>query len=423
MKHTVIIGGGFAGVNLARELARSAEHRITLIDKNNYNFFPPLIYQVAAGFMSPSDISYPFRKLFNRRPNARFRRGEVRRIDSAECRVYLEHGGSVDYDILVIATGTRPNFFGNQEIENHAYAMKTLGDALAIRNNVLAQLEAACALPPAKRAPYLHFVVAGGGASGVELTGILAEMRRDIFDKDYPELQGEHSRLTLVTADPVLLPPMSQSAQRYTAAELHRLGADVICNDRVTGYDGHTVRLESGRSIAAKSLIWTAGVTAQRTDGIPDECYTRGNRLRTDRQLRVIGLDNVYALGDCALVEGDPAYPNGHPQLGQVAKAQGLYLARALLRGGGEPFAYKHQGDMAIIGRLSAVADFPGGRSSHGIFTWAVWVAVHILALVTFRNRLAAAYNWGIAFLTRNQTLRMIIRPTPPADTRDGSES
>ena len=418
MKHTVIIGGGFAGVNLARELARSADHRITLIDKNNYNFFPPLIYQVAAGFMSPSDISYPFRKLFNRRPNARFRQGEVRRIDSAECRVYLQHGGSVDYDLLVIATGTRPNFFGNQEIERPAYAMKTLGDALAIRNNILARLEAACALPPAERAPYLHFVVAGGGASGVELTGIFAEMRRDIFNKDYPELQGEHSRLTLVTADPVLLPPMSASAQRYTAAELHRLGADVICNDRVTGYDGHTVRLESGRSIAAKSLIWTAGVTARRTDGIPDECYTRGNRLRTDRQLRVIGLDNVYALGDCALVEGDPAYPNGHPQLGQVAKAQGKYLGKALGRSD-KAFVYKHRGDMAMIGRLSAVADMPGGRSLQGMIAWFIWVVVHILALVTFKNRIAATYNWSIAFLTKNQAMRMNIQPSPPRGRRE----
>ena len=422
MKHTVIIGGGFAGVNLARELARSAGHRITLIDKNNYNFFPPLIYQVAAGFMSPSDISYPFRKLFNRRPNARFRQGEVRRIDSAECRVYLQHGGSVDYDLLVIATGTRPNFFGNQEIERHAYAMKTLGDALAIRNNILARLEAACALPPAERAPYLHFVVAGGGASGVELTGIFAEMRRDIFNKDYPELQGEHSRLTLVTADPVLL-PMSASAQRYTAAELHRLGADVICNDRVTGYDGHTVRLESGRSIAAKSLIWTAGVTARRTDGIPDECYTRGNRLRTDRQLRVIGLDNVYALGDCALVEGErPRLPERPPPARPSCQSAGAVpCPRPAVRQRRTlciqtPGRHGHHRPPLRRGRL------PGGRSSHGILTWAVWVAVHILALVTFRNRLAAAYNWGIAFLTRNQTLRMIIRPTPPADAQNGRD-
>lgn len=381
MKHTVIIGGGFAGVNLARELARSAGHRITLIDKNNYNFFPPLIYQVAAGFMSPSDISYPFRKLFNRRPNARFRQGEVRLIDPAARRVYLQHGGSVDYDLLVIATGIRPNFFGNQEIERHAYAMKTLGDALAIRNNILARLEAACALPPAERAPYLHFVVAGGGASGVELTGILAEMRRDIFDKDYPELQGEHSRLTLVTADPVLL-PMSASAQRYTAAELHRLGADVICNDRVTGYDGHTVR-----------------------------------------QLRVIGLDNVYALGDCALVEGErPRLPERPPPARPSCQSAGAVpCPRPAVRQRRTlciqtPGRHGHHRPPLRRGRL------PGGRSSHGILTWAVWVAVHILALVTFRNRLAAAYNWGIAFLTRNQTLRMIIRPTPPADAQNGRD-
>ena len=194
------------------------------------------------------------------------------------------------------------------------------------------------------------------------------------------------------------------------------MGADIIFSDRVTGYDGQTVRLESGRTIAAKSLIWTAGVSAERLGGLPDTAYTRGNRLRTDRRLRLIGYDAVYALGDCALVEGDPAYPDGHPQLGQVAKAQGLYLARALTDGGSQDFEYRHQGDMAIIGRLSAVADFPSGRSTHGILTWAVWVLVHILALVTFRNRLAAAYNWGIAFITRNQAMRMTIRPTPSAD-------
>ena len=417
MKHTVIIGGGFAGVNLARELARSADHRITLIDKNNYNFFPPLIYQVAAGFMSPSDISYPFRKLLNRQPRARFRKGTVTRVDTKAKRVFLEQGGSLEYDILIVALGAQPNYFGNREVEQNAYTMKTIGDALAIRNNILAQLEAACAQPPQARAPYLHFVVAGGGASGVELTGILAEMRRDIFDKDYPELEGEHGKLTLVTADPVLLPPMREVSQRYTAAALQKLGVDIIYNDPVTAYDGQTITLKSGNTIEAKSLIWTAGVTAVKLAGFADSCYARGNRLRVDRNLRVIGLEDVYALGDCAMVEGDPDYPNGHPQLGQVAKAQGKYLGKYFEREG-KPFAYKHKGDMAMIGRLSAVADLPGGRSVHGVIAWIIWVIVHILALVTFKNRVAAIYDWSIAFLTKNQAMRMNIQPSPPKGRR-----
>ena len=310
MKKVVILGGGFAGVNLARDLGRNPQYSITLIDKNNYNFFPPLIYQVAAGFMSPSDISYPFRKLLNRQPRARFRKGTVTRVDTKAKRVFLEQGGSLEYDILIVALGAQPNYFGNREVEQNAYTMKTIGDALAIRNNILAQLEAACAQPPQARAPYLHFVVAGGGASGVELTGILAEMRRDIFDKDYPELEGEHGKLTLVTADPVLLPPMREVSQRYTAAALQKLGVDIIYNDPVTAYDGQTITLKSGTTIAAKSLIWTAGVTAVKLAGIADSSYGRGNRLRVDRQLRVIGLEDVYAIGDCAIVEGDPA-PDG----------------------------------------------------------------------------------------------------------------
>ena len=419
MQKIVILGGGFAGVNIARELGHNANYSITLIDKNNYNFFPPLIYQVAAGFMSPSDISYPFRKLFNRQPRARFRKGTVTRIDSKAKRVHFEQGGSQEYDTLIIALGAQPNYFGNRDVEQNAYTMKTLGDALAIRNNILAQLEAACAQPPEARGPYLHLVVAGGGASGVELTGILAEMRRDIFDKDYPELEGEHGRLTLVTADPVLLPPMREVSQRYTEASLKKLGVDIIYSDPVTAYDGQTITLKSGTTIEAKSLIWTAGVTAVKLAGIPESSYGRGNRLRVDRQLRVIGMEDIYALGDCAAVEGDPAYPNGHPQLGQVAKAQGKYLGKRLNRNGDQPFTYKHKGDMAMIGRLSAVADMPSGRSLHGVIAWIIWVIVHILALVTFKNRVAATYNWSIAFLTENQAMRMNIQPSPPRSRRD----
>ena len=417
MKKLVILGGGFAGVNLARDLGHNPDYSITLIDKNNYNFFPPLIYQVAAGFMSPSDISYPFRKLLNRQPRARFRKGTVTRVDTKAKRVFLEQGGSLEYDILIVALGAQPNYFGNREVEQNAYTMKTIGDALAIRNNILAQLEAACAQPPEARAPYLHFVVAGGGASGVELTGILAEMRRDIFDKDYPELEGEHGKLTLVTADPVLLPPMREVSQHYTAAALQKLGVDIIYNDPVTAYDGQTITLKSGNTLEAKSLIWTAGVTAVKLAGFADSCYARGNRLRVDRNLRVIGLEDVYALGDCAMVEGDPDYPNGHPQLGQVAKAQGKYLGKYFEREG-KPFTYKHKGDMAMIGRLSAVADLPGGRSVHGVIAWIIWVIVHILALVTFKNRVAATYDWSIAFLTKNQAMRMNIQPSPPKGRR-----
>ncbi|MDO4643476.1 MAG: NAD(P)/FAD-dependent oxidoreductase [Cardiobacteriaceae bacterium] len=417
MKKIVILGGGFAGVNLARIMGKQAAYSITLVDQNNYNFFPPLIYQIAAGFMSPSDISYPFRKLFNKKKNIRFRQGRVTRIDPVEKRVFLEHG-SVDYDVLVIALGSQPNYFGNTDLAQHAYTMKSISDALAIRNNILAQLEEACNVEKSERDPYLHLVVAGGGASGVELTGILAEMRRDIFSKDYPELAGDHGHLTLVTADPVLLPPMREVSQRYTEEALKKLGVDIICSDPVTAYDGNTIVLQSGKTIAAKSLIWTAGVTAVKLDGIPVDCYGRGSRLKVDRQLRVQGLDDVYAMGDCALVEGDPDYPNGHPQLGQVAMAQGKYLGKYFGQSD-KPFVYKHRGDMAMIGRLSAVADMPSGRSIQGVIAWFLWVIVHILALVTFKNRVAATYDWSIAFLTKNQAMRMNIQPSPPKGRRN----
>lgn len=411
--HTVVVGAGFGGVRLVKGLANSPDHQVTLIDRNDYNFFPPLIYQVAAGFLAPSDISYPLRKLVSTHQNIRYRQAELRYVDPDK-RVIGLNSGELPYDRLVLAMGAEANFFGNEAIQKHAIPMKQLSDALAIRNRLLHQFNQAASLPEHEREPYLNIVIAGGGPSGVELAGVLAEIRNDIFSKEYPELKTVDGRvggtIELVTADPVLLPPMREKSQRYAQQKMEEYGVKLTFSDPVSNYDGEVVDLQSGRQIRTKALIWTAGVSCRKIDGFSGADYGRGNRLQVNQHLQLTNYPEIYAIGDMAIATHDKQYPEGHPQLGQTAMSQGIYVSKYILGRTHKAYRYKHRGDMAMIGRLKAVADLKFW-SINGMLAWFAWVWVHIIALITAKNRVATAYNWMIAFFTRNQSLRMEITP------------
>ena len=416
-KQIVVIGGGFAGINLAKKLANVDDFHITLVDRNNYNFFPPLLYQVATGFLEVSNISYPFRKLFHHEKNIRFRMGELQKIISEENKVILSTGELI-YDYLVLATGTESNYFGMENIRKAALPMKTVDDAIDMRNFLLMKMEEATITKDAEERKKLGtIVIAGGGPTGVEIAGMLAEMRTNILEKDYPELTGNNVDIYLVDGAPTLLAPMSRQAQKYTFETLVKMGVKVLLNKQVKDYVDDTVFFAGGESIQTKILLWTAGVTASVFDGLPKENYGRGRRLLVNEYNKVQGTQNIYAIGDTCLQTTDINFPQGHPQLAQPAIQQGKNLARnfkAMLKGKSlTPFSYSDKGSMAIIGRSKAAADIPKPELHiKGFIAWMMWLFVHLFSLINYRNRIKTMYNWTVAYFTKDQSLRMIIRPT-----------
>lgn len=416
-KEILIVGGGFAGISLAGKLANTKGFRITLIDKNNYNFFPPLIYQVATAFLEPANISYPFRKIFHNKQNIRFRLGELTEIIPEKKTVVLSNG-KLQYDYLVLATGTESNYFGMENIRKNALPMKTIDDAIELRNNLLLKIEeATIATDLEEKRKLSTLVIAGGGPTGVEVAGMLAEMRMNILEKDYPELKNRNVRIYLVDGAPVLLTPMEPKSQQYTYDALIKMGVEVKLNTQVKDYQNDVVTFSNGETIETKTLIWTAGVTSKVFDGIPEESYGRGRRLIVDEYNRVQGMQDVFAIGDTCLLTGDEKFPNGHPQLAQPAVQQGRNLAgnlKALSKGKPiKPFSYHDKGSMAIIGRSKAVADIPKPKLNFkGWIAWMMWLFIHLFALISYRNRLQTMYNWTTAYFTKDQALRMIIRPS-----------
>ena len=412
----VIIGGGFAGLNLAKELLNHPKIQVTLVDKNNYNFFPPLIYQVATAFLEPSSISYPFRKFFAGKKNLQFRLGELLSVVPAENKVILSNG-ELSYDHLVFATGAETSYFGMENVMKNAIPMKTLNDAIVMRNTLLKNLEkAAICKEIRKRRKLLTIVVAGGGPTGVEVSGMFAEMRKNILLKEYPELDTTASNVYLVDGGDALLAPMSEASQKDTLEALTKLGVVVKLNSKVTDYVDDTVYFENGETIKTKNLIWAAGVTAKIFEGMPAESYGRGRRMATDAFNKVNATENIYAIGDTAILTADANFPNGHPQVAQVAIQQGINLAKnfkaSLENKPIKPFIYKDKGSMAIIGKNKAVVDLPSPKwHFNGFFAWFIWLFVHLISLITYRNRLKTFYNWMIAYFARDQSLRMIIRP------------
>lgn len=423
----VIIGGGFAGLNLANELANNKDFEIILVDKNNYNFFPPLIYQVATAYLEPSSISYPFRKYFRGKENVHFRMGEMVAVKAGE-NIAVLHNGELTYDILVFATGAETNYFGMENVKKNAIPMKTLNDALEMRNRLLQRMEKATRFSNSReRRKYMNIVVAGGGPTGVEVSGMFAEMRRGVLRKEYPELATSVSNVYLIDGADVLLAPMSKESQKDTYEALTKLGVVVKLNCRVTDFKDDIVYLSNGETIQSKNLIWAAGVGCRAFDGIPQESFGRAKRMIVDAHNKVVNTTNIYAIGDTCYMDAEKDWPQGHPQVAQVAIQQGKHLAKNLKKMvKGEqltPFKYNDKGSMAIIGKNKAVVDLPSPKLHFkGFIAWMMWLFIHLLSLLTYRNRLITFWNWMVSYFSWDQPLRMIIRPekrqrTAPTET------
>ncbi len=410
----VIVGGGFAGLNLSKKLVCKSDFQVTLVDTNNYHFFPPLIYQVSTAFIEPSNISYPFRKMFQGKRNFRYYMGSLTNIDTVNNIVETDTG-SLEYDILVLAMGTETNYFGIENMKRLALPMKTIDDALNFRNHILLNIEKVIRMPESPdREKLQNIVIAGGGPTGVEIAGMLAEMRKNILLKDYPELNNVRGHIYLIDAGPTLLGPMSKKSQAEAYQVLEKLGVKIILNTAVKDYANQSVVLANGSIIPAATVVWSSGVIAREAPGLPQTSIGRGRRILVDEFNKVKDSTNIYAIGDICYQTTDGAFPNGHPQLAQVAIQQGQLLGENLrrLKAGNamRPFKYNNKGSMAIIAKYKAVVDLPKGFFK-GFFAWLVWLFIHIIPIAGFRNKLKLAYNWLWSFITNDPTLRLIIRP------------
>ena len=413
VKKLVVVGGGFAGINFIKKLANDERFHITLVDVNNYHFFPPLLYQVATAFIEPSNISYPFRRLFQKKRNLRFHMGCLSRINTENNTIETDTG-VLEYDYLVLALGTETNYFGMENVKRNSLPMKTINDALNLRNYLLLNMEKAVRTEDIKeKEKYLNIVIAGGGPTGVEIAGMLAEMGREIAAKEYPEIKDLQTHLYLIDAGPVLLGPMSKKSQKEATDVLSNLGVKIILNTAVTDYSDGKV-LADGKTIETNVLIWASGVTGREVPGLPAEVIVRGRRIQVDEYNKVAGTENIFALGDICFQTTDKKFPNGHPQLAQVAIQQGKLLGENLKRLHSnqplKPFVYNDKGSMAIIAKYKAVVDLPKGFFK-GFLAWLVWLFIHIIPLVGFRNKLKLAFSWLWSFITNDPTLRLIIRP------------
>ena len=406
-KRIVIVGAGFAGLSLARKLAKS-EYVVVLLDKNNYHQFQPLFYQVAMAGLEPSSISFPLRKVFQNSKNVLIRICELISIDSENNSVETNLG-PLKYDHLILSMGATTNFFGNKDLEKNALTMKSTEDALFLRNKILLDYESALLTPDYdKRQGYIDIVIVGGGATGVELAGAMAEMRNFILPKDYTELDNSEVDIYLVQSGDRLLPGMSEKSSAKALGFLQKLGVEVLLNTRVTEVDGEFVKTNTNKSIRAKKVIWAAGITCKTIEGLRSDCYCRGNRIAVGSDHLVSGYENIYALGDLAFME-EEKYPNGHPQVAQVAIQQAKNLAKILKGKSNKPFKYKDLGSMATVGRNKAVVDLPSFTFT-GFFAWVTWLIVHLASLIGVKNRFFVLFNWMWNYITYDQSLRLIIR-------------
>ncbi|SFF39054.1 NAD(P)/FAD-dependent oxidoreductase [Sunxiuqinia elliptica] len=410
-KRVVIVGAGFAGLKLARKLYKK-NYQIVLVDRNNYHQFQPLFYQVATSGLEPSSISFPLRKAFQKIKNVYVRITNVERI-VPEKKVIETSLGHMWYDYLVLATGATTNFFGNKSFETYGVPMKSVSEALYLRNRILLNFEKAVTVrDPKELRQLLSVLVVGGGPTGVEVCGALAEMKKFILPKDYPDLDFSSMEITLVEASPQLLGGMSKRSGEKAKKYLNDLGIKVLLSHKVVNYDGKTVKLEDHESFQTETLIWAAGIQGQSPEGIQADQIARGNRIIVDRYNQVNGLKDVFALGDIAYME-TPNYPTGHPQVAQVALQQASTLAGNLTNEqegkAWVQFEYHDKGSMATVGRNRAVVDLPFLRFS-GSFAWLTWMFVHLMSIVGVKNRLLIFINWLWKYFTFDQSLRLIIK-------------
>lgn len=415
-KRVIVIGAGFGGLQLAQSLADSQDFQVVLIDKNNYHQFQPLFYQVATAGLEPSAISFPLRLAFHNHPNIHVRVASVTKIIS-ETNFVETNLGEISYDFLVMAIGADTNFFGNQNIAEKALPMKSVGEALGLRNRLLENFEKALVSDNEEdRTGLLNIVVVGGGPTGVELSGTLAEMKKHVLPKDYPELNFDLMQIYIVESGAELLGPMSKNAQMKSKEYLEQLGVNVMLNCRVSDFDGQYVYFADGSKIRTNNLVWAAGVKANSIEGINPSIIMRGGRMKVNRHNQVEGYENIFALGDVALMT-EEKFPNGHPQVAQPAIQQGKLLAKNLINIiKGNPlkaFIYKDLGSMATVGRNLAVVDLPFWKFQ-GFFAWLTWMFVHLMAIVGVKNKLLIFINWLWNYVTYDQSLRLIIRAKSP---------
>ena len=410
-KKIVIIGAGFGGLRLAQDL-RKSDYELFLIDKNNYHQFQPLMYQVATARLEPASISFPLRKVFQYCKNAHIRIADALGID-AEKKMVKTSIGDYPYDYLVLAQGCKTNYFGNAELEKHAFPMKSVPEAIQLRNRILQTFEDAVITSPNELQFLLNFVIVGGGPTGVELAGALAEMKKNILPKDYPDKDFSKLNIYLLEGSPFVLNAMSDDSRRVSRKYLEELGVVVRTETIVESYDGRTVRLKNGDSIEAKNVIWAAGIQGNKLDGIPDESYTRGNRLVVDRFNQLQNLPDVYAIGDIAYME-TPKYPNGHPQVASVAIEQAKILAKNFKRKSKneklEEYEYHNKGSMATVGKRKAVVDLPK-FSFQGRFAWFTWMLVHLMLILSVKNKISTFITWMYSYFNNDSTLRVLIKP------------
>ena len=426
-KRVVIVGGGLGGLRLAEDLYGSGM-QVVLIDKNNFHQFPPLIYQIASAGIDPSSISFPFRQIFRKRKDFYFRMAEARMVDT-EKKILQTSIGKIDYDYLVLAAGATTNFFGNKNIEEWAIPMKTVPEAMGLRNALLSNFERAltCATEE-ERQELLNIVIVGGGATGVEIAGALSEMKRYVIPYDYPDMDFSLMHIYLIEAGDRLLAGMSQDSSRKAYDFLKSMGVDVQFGKMVTDYRDHKVIMKDGTEIPTRTFLWVSGIRANAMPGISDDHQGRGFRFKVDQFNRILGLDGVFAIGDQCLQTTDAAYPNGHPQVAQVAIQQAKNLAKHLKRiNEGQDdsaltaFKYNNLGSMATIGRNKAVVEI-GKFRSQGFFAWILWLVVHLRSILGVKNKMMVLLNWLWKYVSYNDSIRMITYATKPREVVERME-
>lgn len=411
----VIIGGGFAGLQLAKSL-NNKRKKVMVIDKVNHHMFQPLFYQVACGRIEPSNISFPFRKIFQRSRNIQFRLTEVQSIVPEQNKIITEEA-EFTYDKLVIASGCKTNFFGNAKMEHLTFGMKNTQEAIAIRNHVLLTFEKLIIERKRSDDGNWNIVIVGSGPTGVELAGAFAEMKKYILPRDYPHMNFDDLKIILISSTEKPLAVMSEEAQDKSDEYLQEFGVDFMRGEMVTDYDGDRVYMKSGKTIASNNVIWAAGVTGNIIDGLQPDVIIR-NRFKTDRYNRILGHDNIFAIGDIAYME-TPKYPEGHPQVANVAINQGKNMGKNFLRKSEKDwtkYEYNDQGSLATIGKHRAVVDLPNFKFQ-GLLAWYFWMFLHLMLILSVRNKLAIFFNWMWSYINKDSSLRLIIIPNKKNNT------
>jgi NADH dehydrogenase len=425
----LIIGGGFGGLRLARNLSNKPGFDITLIDKFNFHQFQPLFYQVATAGLDASNISFPLRKVFHHSKNVRFKMAEVQQVIT-EKNIVVTSIGQMEYDALIIATGADTNFFGNQNLIDHALPMKSTLEALQLRYKLLQNFETVTNTTDAATIQQLmNIVIVGGGPTGVELSGAIADMKKYVLPKDYPELDFTKMKIFLLEGSGKTLSTMSEKSSQQSEKYLKKLGVTVLTNSLLKDYDGEKITLQDGNTIATKLVIWAAGIKGNVPDGIDKNLIARGNRIKIDRHCKVLETQNIFAIGDVAFME-EPAWPNGHPQVAPVAMQMADTIAKNLRsiemksgKGNLEEFVYNDKGSMATVGRNLAVVDMPKPKLHFGGFlAWMIWMGLHLMLILGVKNRFFVFSNWLYNYFTYDQNLRLIFTPKQPAE-KSGNNS